>query len=190
MKQKLTLSLFLLFFISIIQAQKDNGTLIFNDGKTLNGLIKIKGNEIIFKTSKKSEKVNYNYEKVSAVTFLDKKNKTHRFEYIKLDDKNKPQLYYVEINDFLKLYSSVSSSFNMSGGLGNNKSTSTFYIKRENEELATYFVAFGYIPKNSFKNVVFEYFKDCISLVNKFEKKEFKKKHYFEIIEYYNKNCR
>lgn len=185
-------NLFLLFilFISFIQAQKNNGTMIFNDGKILNGLIKIYGNEIIFKKTEKSERENYNYENISAVTFLDKENTTQRFEYIKLEHKNKPQLCYVEINDFLKLYSSVSSSFNMNGLAGYFRSTSTFYIKRENEEFATYYVAFGYIPKTSFKNVVFDYFKDCNNLIKKLERKDFKKKHYFEIIKYYNANCR
>ncbi|WP_127139645.1 hypothetical protein [Flagellimonas marinaquae] len=189
MKQKVILTLFLLL-MTFIQAQKNYGTLIFNDGRKLNGLIKIKGNDIIFKKSEKSERENYNYENISALTFLDKENTTQRFEYIKLDHKNIPKLCYVEINDFLKLYSNVSSSFIMNGMGGNLRSTSTFHIKRENEEFATYYVAFGYIPKNSFKSVVLEYFKDCQHLINKLEKKEFKKKHYFEIIEYYNNNCR
>ena len=183
----------------LLNAQKDKGTIKLLNGKSISGLVKIKGNKISFKKNKSSKKVNYNYENVAMVTYLDKDNNEHKYEYIKLTYKKKPQLMLIQIDGFLKLY--TESNFTFSGGAGTGgfgtaagagsfSGGSTYYIKRENEKFATYYVAFGYIPKNKFKKVVRDYFKDCKSLLNKINNNEFKKKHYVEIVEYYNTNCR
>jgi len=190
MKYKLALSVFL-FLTVFTYAQKKEGTLIFKDGKTINGLIKTKGSKVLFKQNKQSEIITYTHDKLSGIQFINKKNKIYKFEYITINPKKEPKLYYVEIDEFLKLYSEGNTIFSMQGGgLGSSRKTSTFYLKKENEDVATFYTAFGYIPKDKFKKVVNEYFNDCKPLLEKINTKEFKKKHYFEIVEYYNNNCR
>jgi len=66
--------------------------------------------------------------------------------------------------------------------------TNNMYVKRGHEAVATHLGSNKLVSKN-FKKAATEYFKDCISLVEKLDKKEFTKWDIREIIRYYNREC-
>lgn len=94
-------------------------------------------------------------------------------------------------DDFLKLYSLSYTSFASTGmGVGIGfRNTSTYHIRRASDKVGQYYVAYGYIPKISFKKVVLSYFTDCPQLQEKVENGEFKKDDFVKVVEFYNQNC-
>ncbi|EAR00128.1 hypothetical protein [Maribacter sp. HTCC2170] len=187
---KPTITVFLLFLgLSLLQAQKNSGKICFKDGRCLSGLIQIKGNKVLFRTSKSDPKKVFNFEKVHSFNYSNRKRASFSFEYVPIKKQGKPQILQVIVSGTVKLYKQNNASFSMNDGIGNYKDTSTYYLKKGNEQTATLYVAFGYIPKTNFKKVSFLYFKDCLDLVNRIDRNEFKKEDYKEIIEFYNTNC-
>ncbi len=162
MKQKITLTIFL-FVISILQAQSYKGSLYLNDGGILNGYVKIIENDVLFKDSKDSKRVVYDYKKIDSLSYLDKKGILRKFEYITLNENEIPILAYVKIDDFLKLYKVIRDKsitirpilvadeptkynnykvVHRNNDFETKQATATFFLKRENEQYATFFIAF------------------------------------------------
>ncbi len=183
---KIIISCLILFVSTSCFSQKDKGSIVLIDGSVISGLVKINSNTIKFKDSKNSKSVEYDFKTAKSATFYDQKNKEYKYEFITIENKENPVLFKLEIDGYLKLYSESLSSY---GGMSGFRSSSTFYIKKENEPISQYYVAFGYIPKISFNNVIESYFTDCKAIQDKVKNGDFKKKDYFEIIEYYNANC-
>ncbi len=92
-----------------------------------------------------------------------------------------------EVSLYLKTF--FQTSMNPNTGAMTQTNKSTYYIKKKDEPYAVFYVAKGYIPPQSFNNVVAEFFKDCPQLIQKVENRVYKKKHFMEIVEYYNSQC-
>ena len=188
MKPTIVIFLLLLCF-NPIQAQKYSGSLSFNGGRTANGLVQVKRNKISFRPSKKAQQQVYDYNQVHSVTYGNRKSETLTYEYVALEHETKPQLFQVIVNGKIKLYLQLNSNFSMADGMGNYNNTSTYYIKKDGEECANIYAVFDTNPKTSFKHIINAYFKDCVDLINRVDRKEFTKSDFKEIIEFYNASC-
>lgn len=187
--------LFLLFFTFslIINAQKEKGTVTLIDGTAIDGFVKVTSNKIIFKSDKNAKADKYDFTQAKSAIIVDKKGNEAMFEFVKINEDKDPKLLSIIVDGYLRLYSeSITMYFGQpsaSNPGGGFSGSSTYYIKKTNEEIAQYYVAYGYIPKVSFEKVIESYFSDCPKIQTKVENKEFKKKNYKEIVEYYNQNC-
>lgn len=207
MMYKKLLSFFILLFLSQnllgqdLFASMEPGTLIFKDGTQIDGLVKIIGNSVKYRASKEEDKIKYDYTQLYRVFFKDSNRQDFLYEYVKLENYEKPQLLNVIVEGYLMLYSNTQNYYNsggmgfsmgMGGGMyfgGGGGSSTSYYIKRPNESFATFFMVYGSIPPQSFKKVVRSYFADCPELVEKVNKKEFRKSDFMSVVEFYNKNC-
>lgn len=185
----------------------EEGTLIFKDGTQKDGLIKIVGNTVKYRISKEDEKIKYDHTELYRVFFKDPERTDFLYEFVSLKLYNNPQLLKVEIDNNLSLYCNNVSSYSgpaggfsggavgmsMGGGMGMSvggaNSTTVYYIKKKDELVATTLVVYGSFPTKSFKKTVRSYFTDCPELIEKVNKKEFRKKHFMEIVDFYNENC-
>lgn len=202
--------IFVCFTTSILHGQKYEGDIYFNSGKIIKGYIQIIDDDILYRKTKKDKRVIYDFSKIDSVSFFDKNKILRKFQYIKLNENDNPILAYVKIDDFLRLYKIIrdrtiiknekiiltDSEFNATEHRGREyelkQATATFFLKRRNEKFATYFISYGteYNKKTKkFKEVIYEYFKDCSAILEKVDGKAFKKKDYLRIVEYYNEEC-
>jgi hypothetical protein len=171
-------------------AQKEKGTVTLIDGTILNGYVSV-SNKIKFRSSLEEKSTTYDYESAKEATVVDKKGKESKFEYVVIKENKKPIILEILVDGFLRLYTENTTQYTSSfggGGMGGFRSSSTYYLKKQTEEIAQQCAAFGYIG-NSFKKFINSYFTDCPEIITKVEKKEFKKKNYDEIVEFYNSNC-
>lgn len=192
MKNKLFLLLFT--FSLIINAQKDKGTVTLNNGNIVSGLVKIKSDKIVFKTNKAADAEKYDFTQAKSATITDKKGEKTTFEFVVIKEGKDPELLELIVDGYLKLYGEGTSTYSgmsagMSGYGGSFRSTSTHYLKKESEAIAQFYKCEGYVAKISFTKFVEEYFSDCPKIQSKVKDKEFKKKDYKEIVEYYNSHC-
>lgn len=190
--------LFLLLLLSFnTYAKYLEGKIILKDKTEMTGLIELgKNNSINYKTDKKSKKQEISAEKIESVLIIDKKQNINKYEFHltstkgAVGNKEKMRLLQVLVDGKVKLYG-TSTSFTYNNGIGvSGHSSSTYFLKRNDEIKPVFYIAFGYIVKQNFKDFIKEYFKDCEALISKVENREFKEKHYTEIIEYYNTNCK
>jgi len=182
------------FFSLVSHSQKDEGTVTLKNGSIINGLVKITSDKIVFKSNKNADSKKYDFTEARAASIKDKKGNKTTFEYVVIKEGKDPELLELIVDGYLKLYGQGTTTYTampvgMGGYGGGFRSTSTHYVKKENETVAQFYKCEGYIPKISFKKFVDEYFTDCPKLQSKVKKKEFKKKHFKEVVEYYNNNC-
>ncbi len=188
---KKTLLFILILSTYFVFAQKEKGTITLIDGTILNGYVSV-SNKIKFRTSLEEKSTSYDYESAKEATVIDKKGKVSKFEYIVLKEGKKPVIMEILVDGFLRLYTENTTQFNAnlggSGTVGGFRSTTTYYLKKQTENIAQKCAAFGYIGPG-FKKFINSYFSDCQEIIKKVEKKEFKKNNYEEIVEFYNSNC-
>ena len=188
---------FIYLFTIITFAQKEKGAVTLINGDIKNGLVKVTANKIIYKSSKDAKAEKYDFSQAKSATIKDKKGVESIFEFVTIKEGKDPELLEVLVNGYLKLYGEGTSVYMVSapaagggfGHVGGVSSTSTFYLKKENENTAQFYTCKGYVPKISFTKLIDQYFNDCPEIQQKVENKEFKKKHYKEIVEFYNQNC-
>ena len=77
---------------------------------------------------------------------------------------------------------------NVSGAYGGGTNT-TYYAKRENEQIATRIGSKDFLVVYNYKKVALEYFKDCSAIITKIKKK-FKRKKIVELVKFYNNICK
>lgn len=73
-------------------------------------------------------------------------------------------------------------------GASSGGSSTTYYAKRKNEQIATRIGSKDFLVAYNYKKVALKYFKDCPAIITKIKKK-FKRKKIVELVKYYNKNC-
>ena len=192
--KKFLLPLLFLILSFTTYANYLKGTIILKDKTEMAGLIELgKNNSVNFKTDKKSIKVEISAEKIESVLIIGNKQNINKYEFHLTSTKtivgNKEimRLLQVLIDGKMKLYG-TSTSFTNYNGTG--YSSSTYFLKRNDEIKPVFFVAFGYIVKQNFREFIKEYFKDCEAIISKVERKELKEKNYTEIVEYYNSTCK
>jgi hypothetical protein len=200
-KQKTTemKKLLILFFLISLNsyAKYFEGKVILKDKTEMSGFIELgKNSSINYKSDKKSKKEEIYAEKIERILIIDKKQNINIYEFHLtitkgvVGNNENMRLLQVLLEGKVNLYG-TSTSFTYNTGFGiSGHDSSTYFIKRKEEDKPVFFIAFGYIVKQNFKDFVNEYFKDCGTLIDKVEKKEFKEKHYTEIVEFYNNNCK
>lgn len=187
----------ILFLISTFCfAQNIPGKIVLNDGKELNGLLKVSFNKFVFRETKDSKVIRYGYKDAKYALLYFDDNKYMKLEFIPVKHQKKPILFNVMIQDEMSLLNEVpiaQNSVTRTDGKINPAigviNSATFYVKKKEDEFAQYYLAVGYIPKTGFYKVIREYFTDCPELHAKVDNGEFEKKDYIEIVKFYNKNC-
>lgn len=192
MRRLILLMLFPLFGL----AQKAPGTIYFLDGTSISGTVKVTSGDIKYWASPTAKPDVYDYGGATGVSLTNDKGEQIKYEYVYFDFRKTPLLLKVEKEGYLTLYSDSSSYYAgpaagmPGGGMGmGGGSTSTYYLKKKNDKLGQWYLCFGYISKINFTNVIESYFKDCKAIQDKYANGEFRKKHYMEIVDFYNQNC-
>ncbi|MFK7834522.1 MAG: hypothetical protein AB8B52_14715 [Winogradskyella sp.] len=168
----------LLFFFSV-NAQYEHGTVYFKDGQTKDGLIK-KGffGGIKFKKNEESEKFTYNYEDITGYD-----TNSGYFRY-KNEENAGLKLYELIAIGNYNLYSQERSNppvidangvFTHMGG-----SIIIYFLEIDNN-----FFRLG--TKIKKRHLVF--FEDCSLLMNKIRKRIIKRRHVYDVIDFYNRKC-
>ena len=190
---------FLLFsFISI--GQKTKGTLVFKNGNTKEGLVKLSGShEVKFRANKKEKAVKFDFESLEYAQIYYGKE-SHIYKNVLVSGKDSPVVLEEIVKGSVSLYNLFSQGYSVgfapmgAGGApmptgGNFYSINNLYVLKEGETNATHLGSNQLFTKN-FKAAASEFFKDCPVLVDKIQNKEFKKKEIKAIVEFYNSNCK
>ena len=197
-KSVLLLFTFLVFsFFSI--GQKTKGTLVFKNGDTKEGLVKLSGSqEVKFRKNKKEKAVKFDFEKLDyAQIYFGKES--HIYKNVLVSGKDSPMVLEEIVKGRVSLYNLFSQGYSVgfapmgAGGApmptgGNFYSINNLYVLKESETNATHLGSNQLFTKN-FKAAASEFFKDCPTLVDKIQNKEFKKKEIKAIVEFYNSHC-
>lgn len=184
-----------ILFLGSIQSycQKSSGSITLIDGKVIQGFIRIGSDFFKFKENEDDEGIKYDWTKAVAATIIDRDNNELKYQFVYVENKDKPVILEVVIEDYLSLYALSATSYTANGGNYSNggsfKDSKTYYVKKKDEKTAQFYTGFSYIPKISFKKFIETYFNDCPQIQEKVENKEFKKKDLEEIVSFYNKNC-
>lgn len=194
----------ILFFILLLPltqfcySQEREAIIVFNDSTFIKGFGEIKNEKIYFRVSQTSEISKWSYDMAKGLTFTGY-GFSEKYEYIKPDKYSPPILMEVIEEGNVCLYKN--NSFGLQFGIGASAGISTsggvfagvgpslnydmksvFYVKRPNESYATD-ITF------SFKSRSLRYFADCKILIEKINKKEFKKETITQMVYYYNDYC-
>lgn len=209
MNLKITLIVLINFTLTVSYGQYDwtHGTLVFKNGDTIRGEIKLpmiskdivafNGEEKIkFRRDRESEKIKYDESQIDKVIFKNSDTEVAFFEYVKLSE-NKKGLFKIITKGKATLYArSVSISSGtyingvaMGGGSGmwsySYSDFNEFYILRENEIIASPLITARI--SRSFKKRAVDYFNDCPTLVSKLEESTLRKEDIREVVSFYNK---
>ena len=198
MHKKILLIILLINLTHLVFSQEREATIIFNDSTSIKGFGEIKNEKIYFRVSLEDEVTKWSYDMAKGLTFSGY-GFSEKYEYVNPDKYSNPILMEVieegnvnlyKKNSFgLKMGVGVSAGFSSSGngfaGVGpslNYDLKSVFYVKRKNESNATD-ITF------SFKAKSLKYFSDCKIIIEKINKREFKKETITEMVYYYNDYC-
>ncbi|WBX70482.1 hypothetical protein [Tenacibaculum retecalamus] len=78
----------------------------------------------------------------------------------------------------------------MNFSIGVSSSSEVYYISKKDSPFATKLFHLLDPSKRIFKKIIPEYFGDCPELIEKIKKKEYKKRHIVEIVDFYNNQCK
>lgn len=214
MKNKITI-LLCFFTISISFGQYDwsEGAIVFKDGDTLKGQIKIlmishslitfnKCEKVQYKIDENSKKSKYDESQVKKVLFTNSDTAVAYFEYVQIS-KNKKGLFRVFSTGKATLYSRSVRILNSApmytpnpnGGAWVNSGSSSrvisdfneFYVRKEGEKIASPLINAGTFQ--SFRQRAMEYFYDCPVLADKIDRKIYGIHNVKAVVDEYNQ-CR
>ncbi len=186
-------SLFVSIFLFIYTcsfSQYNRGKIQLNDGTELIGLIKItKDDGVKFKIDDDSAEKKYNNDLIKSFEF-NENNILRKFIYsetIHIDNKKSRsdkwnKLLEILIDGKIKLYMYYTIVYNNTG-------QTSYYIKKENDNLPVFYYGEGYLYKQKFIPFVEKYFSDCTTLIDKVKSKELKHSEFKEVVQYYNQSC-
>lgn len=200
MKKQQIQQFFLIILISVsiqISAQKTKAEITFNDGTTITGLGKLKGEKFLkFRKSRKSKPKNYHFSKIKRVKIHEKKQ-VRSYVYLKIKDIKKPKVVEELCVGEVSLYRMYSvggapGMFGIPGASGVGSSSSftakDYFVRRSDQSEATHLGSNLLITKN-FKKTTSKFFEDCPALVQKIKDRTYKKKDLVKIVKYYNTKC-
>ncbi len=198
------LAFFLLFTFHLF-SQTLQAELIFTDGTSVEGYGTITSkNKIMFRVEPEDELEVWEHYVVKGI-YLNNSIDTKYFEYVKIKQHLPPKLLEAISMGKVNLYREIKKNSGIGIQIGNigigfNQSTSNmfndihniprnrnevtykFYLKRENEKIATN-------ATKKFKKVGLKYFDDCETIKEMFETNEFRKYSNKEIVDQYNVFC-
>jgi hypothetical protein len=182
------------------QEEENSATIIFNDSTTLKGYGEIKKESIYFSLTPNGKKSEWSYDAVIGIIFSGY-GYSERYEYVLAEKSTKPVLMELIEEGNINLYRKNSLKMNLglsfnNGGNFNNQQmnnatassnyhsdfSSTFYVKRNSEEVATNLSA-------GFKKQSLKYFADCEIIITKLNRKDFTSDKILEMVTYYNNYC-
>jgi len=183
-----------ILFTSILNAQKQNGTIFFKDGTTKNGLLKITNNhKIKFKINENSEDVlTYSSLEVEKIEIEFKKNRKEVKVY-----KDTESLFQSS-DKLLTLLEEGKVNLYMDMLHVDNGVQLIYYVDKKKEKLTKIYPV-GFMGNGSDKAIE-EYFQDCPTLLELLKREAFRKfvkmkkglKSQYrleEIVKYYNQKC-
>ena len=183
--------------VGTLSAQKTRADLYFKDGTVKSGFAKIIGIEWVkYKSKKKGKAVRYKMmemEKVvihnfgSSSTYVLRETDSGKFRLLEVLEFGRVSLYSIETQG----NSAPVFAGGPNGGwttTGYSYNINNLYVQREGEVQVTHLGSTHFFSKN-FKKAALEYFKDCPSLTEKIENKEYKKRDIRVIVNFYNENC-
>lgn len=186
--------LFLLIFsIYICEAQMDPILITFKNGEMLNGIGKIKNSTIKFKIEQSAEAQEFEFAEIKSAEIETSNKKKEIYKFYQTNKSNE----FIAVQEIVsgskvELYSTSYRYYNnsaVSGGFTYSQSVTHYYLKKANEEWLTDLGEYSPLT-NDLKGKVKTYFSDCISLIEKLEKREFKvRKGLKDIVNFYNNNC-
>lgn len=191
MKNTFFTALFLMLcFQSFAQAKKQRATLIFKDGRELNCLARISGDNIRYvETDKRDAEIIVDEKDLTGIKIWMRDIQVSLFYKSEEGKKHKARLMELVNNGKMKLYR-ISNVYEKNIGFSSNKdyfagkSASTVYFLESKNDLNTVFRA-----GTDFEEKAKVIFADCPSLVNNIGKDDFRKKDLFKMVIFYNENC-
>lgn len=197
---KKSVVLLVLLISSSAFSQKERCTVYFKDGKTSEGLGKLKpdGN-IKFRLNKDSESEIYQKNLIDkAAINQNGRVEIYKFKKVKEDF---PIWMKVIVEGKVSLYTNDVTGYNFNtaggnamggfGGMsygGGGGTVIFYYVNHDGEDEVFKITSVGNISKN-FKNAASYFFKDCPALVEKIQNKTYKKGDLEEMVKYYNSKC-
>ena len=195
------LSICLSFNNQIIYSQYTKVKIVFKDGTILKGLSKKKGShQIKFKKERSSKAKKYQLKEVEEY-FEYYNGEEVKYKYLYIKESKKYLLMQEVIKDKVSLYIIGATGQHVGMGFGGNSngfggvggassfSIESYYLKRNGEDYVHYITSTGGFSKNFVKSAS-EFFNDCLILVEKIKKKEYKKRDIREVVKFYNTNCK
>lgn len=188
---------FLGMFMVGLNAQKTPGTLVFKDGSSKKGFVRLFGSEKVkFKATKKDKAVKYHFSDLDhAKIYI--RDEPSIYKYIPVLGTEESLVLEEIVKGKVSLFNLISQGYSAPvGGMGGaapmftgaSYSIKNLYVLKEGEKEATHLGSNHLFSKN-FKSAASAYFKDCATLVSKIQNKDFKKKEIKAIVEYYNTQC-
>jgi len=198
MQKKTLLAILLINLTHIVFSQEREATIIFNDSTSIKGFGEIKNEKIYFRVRQEDETTKWSFDMAKGLTFSGY-GFSEKYEYVKPDKYSNPILMEVIEEGNVNLYKKNSFGFQMGIGVNAVMSSagigfvgagpsfkydikSVYYVKRKNETNATD-ITF------SFKTRALRYFSDCKILIDKINKRDFKKESINKMVYYYNDYC-
>lgn len=183
-----------------LNAQKYKAELIFIDGTKMEGFANLKSSdEIRFRRKREAQRQIYTFDEVDTLK-IHYKYKSRVYVKVRIVNKDKPKvLELVDAGKRVHCYQDVfagygppamvlGTGFNESH-MGRNHKVTNFYLRKPQQEEVTYLASTDWLSKN-FKKAASKFFSDCSRLVAKIQNRELKKKHFKQIITYYNTQCK
>lgn len=180
-------------------AQKTVGTLHFKNGDIQKGFVKLAGSQSVkFKSNKNAKAIKYEFADLEYAEIYNG-DESSIYKNVIVLGKEKPIVLEEIVQGRVTLYNlhtqAYTSGFSPMGVRGapmytgrNFYSLKNLYVKKEDENQAIHLGSNQLFTKN-FKTAASDFFKDCPTLVEKIQTKEFKKKEIKAIVEYYNTYC-
>ena len=181
------LALLLIITIGSMSAQIQKGTLYYKDGRTAFGTVKLKKKGVVkFKNDESTKPVLLKFDVLDSIQVI-YYDEFITYVQLEIQRKKKANKFIAEklVNGEVSLYS-INQQGSFAGG--SSFSVNSYYLKEEGERFVTYLGSNDAFGKDILESAKI-YFKDCTSLLDKIEDREFKKKHINEIVVYYNNNC-
>ena len=202
--KKIIIAILVLFSVKSF-SQNQKATLHFRDDSEITGLGKIVGEQIKFRKEKGAEKTFYDHTKIKWL-IIRENDVDVEYHYKIIEGKGTILLLQILEAGNVNLYKISSTYHNnkmmtsgfggfggfgggMSFGVGGSFTISSYYVSKKDEDQVIHLGAKGTLFTKNFKKAASEYFKDCASLVEKIQNREYKKQNIVEIVEYYNEKC-
>lgn len=182
------------------KAQNTKSVLIFKDGTQLEGLAKVNfWEQIKFRKGKGEKRERYTFDEVDTLKlfedtepsiYVQVKIKGEGFhEILEVVDQGKNLIYYRDRNERYYAPATMPNGNMPPIPMGGSYSYTDSYVRKPGENEATYLASTNWLSKN-FKKAASKFFSDCPRLVAKIQNRELKKKHFKQIITYYNTQCK
>lgn len=185
------LSALSIFFAFGLNAQNKKAILSFKNGITKEGLGKISNKSYVkFRLDKKSNPTLYHFASLDSAKIYEKPEFV-TYVYLKLSNKKEPKVVKQLQSGKVSLYYLITGQdakprggyFGVSSSARKN-----IYVKRVNEDVATYLGFIGSSHKK-FMKITSDYFEDCPGLIKNIANREYTNYDMRRIADFYNNKC-